>query len=258
MVRKRKRIVRKKVATKKRASTRNALNSVSTGGAKKVYHIARNPMPTQYVCQFNYTNTGYIPAVGTSGDWFAIQMNDVVFPMVINNTLGTSGFPNQSKVFATSEPTSLSSLLTQNMYKNFRVISSVVEFRMIPTNAADSVAACIVPWNAVTTIPTFNYDWAEQQPFAKTKIFTNANSLGSVKNAVAVSTLVGVPESAIEYDLSGQYNGSFTTPPSKSCLWYIFYKMWTNTNNVGRVGLEVKIKYNVVLWNFATLGGAET
>lgn len=227
-------------------------NGVFSASEKGIVFISKNrlPMPQKMVTKFTVSNNGYWTSGNLNNGYGIVKLNDPLAPLAsLNSALG---FANPRKTLTVLNPTLWSTLVSAELYTNGNVISSAIKFRILPTDPKDVVHLCIVPNPPNTTFSFADYYQVTQFPWSKYGVFNSADDKTWVTNAIRCSDLYGKPKDITSYDVSGQYNFTYTTNPAQLCYWYLLYEVpayGQAANFVNNIAWEVEVEYVVELYN---------
>lgn len=209
------------------------------------------PFPSTYLTKMVSTVAGYTTSGVGSGTyhWF-IKMNSIYQPFAL-----ASGLLNVTLLPAfstTSQPTGFNTLFpnASNLYTRFRVVGSKCDVQITPQSIQDSVEATLTP--STNSADPGNLMIAYGQRLTKsaefngyretlvTNLVTGVKSKArSLSSYCTMHQLYGVAKKAIDYDLSGQFTGTYTGDPPVTATWVI--NVNTGDNTVLNSPLEVKI-----------------
>lgn len=195
----------------------------------------------------SYENTSTM-AGAHGNDYFLVALNGCVHPM--DTPHSATGFPGPSVAVNQLEPTGLGFLLNTQMFRSFVVRWAAIQFRMAVISPLDTVYAAILP-NTAGTTPSVSYVDAAHMPNVTTKLFTSSNSTQWLSNSGSIATLSGIDQKAIDYDLSYNYSGTYSTAPAELMMWTIAYK-WSNGSNTDPLIMEVKGQYIIEFFDQQT------
>lgn len=224
-----------------------------------IYHTT---FYTEY--QGNNNLAGNVPA---SSGYFDVKMNSIYLPYYVG-TVGIDANSNFSNPLsgsspATLAPTGSSQLCNINMYNYFYVMKSTITVYNQNEGiwAVDNVAGetqgiansaqmlvSIVPY-AITSggAPPTDYFSSLKQPHAVSTNFKAIGGAQKLSHSITPAAVIGVPEKAFEYDISGSYSGGFVSDPPEIYFWRIFWQLADLTSKSIYQGIRVVVSHETIL-----------
>lgn len=207
----------------------------------------QQPMPPRYRCKFSIgAQFNVDPAQNVASGSFRVDMNNIREPF---SPSGLDAVPYANfapGTAATLNPANYSALVNAQLYQKYRVYSSKMILKVIPSAQADTVMVTVVP--ALSTTGPTSTGTALAQPFCKSRLF-QSSQIGVISNYIAQHTLAGTTRRAIEDDLSNRYMGRYTNDTIEQFYWFV------NWNTVDAINLstplifEVKMEYYCELFS---------
>lgn len=204
------------------------------------------PMPERIRTKFTAALQGYV-AAGVGFQTYNVFLNRPTFPFSVGSAGGITAFPNPDNPIATLNPTYWSYLYTANSYQSYRVISSSLKVQLKTFSILDAIWCCVTPCGNYANLPA-SVQVAQAQPRCKWKLFDTYGT-NMIRNQVKYHELLGVSESAIIDDLSGNYTGRATAAPSTLAGWIINWETAGSAVTANQIGYDVEVSYYVELWN---------
>ena len=240
----------KKTVKTKRPFKRRTHRRAKRSNKELIIYKAPAQMPyaprfrTKFSCDvYGYWNASSIIMGGIQ---MYVKLNGLLTPYNGGN------WSNALPGITTLMPTGLTALLNSQLYQSFRVYGSRIEFEMLPNAAVDSVECTITPSESVgapATVAT-----AMSQPLTKSGFFSfSKNDVNSRKGSTLINSctqhrLLGVSKSAIENDLSGNYEGSNLANPIVPMFWIVNVATANGILNTLSIDYRCKMTYFVELW----------
>lgn len=209
-----------------------------------------DPYPQRYRTIFTAALYGYLP-VAAGPQVFYVKLNTCYFPFT------AGGWLNPSTPLATLAPTGYSTLNNASMYQKHRVLSSRIEINVPMQDASETIAVTITP-SFLNTSPN-TVQAAKSEQFTTSRSFnvsSQANNYG-LRNKISVARLLGVRESAIQDDLSGQFNSAYNASCSNPCYWVVNVRPYVGAT-VTDTPYEVLVQWEVECYGDSVAGQPET
>jgi hypothetical protein len=207
-----------------------------------------SPFPDRWRCNLRsevmaYTNSG----AGTANGTWVFDLNSVYKPWTV-----TTGLNSISYVFANGQPIGFTSLCNSNLYQNFRVLKACCAIILTPQSVADSVVCTITP--SESNSPGLIAATVSQR-YAKSTVFASGRPLPSkygLVNTLRTSQILGCAEKAYQYDLSGNFDGSYNSGPSRGLFWQVLYTTGDNQPLGSALECEFRLAWEVEFFNLTT------
>lgn len=212
-----------------------------TGATTEVvtYQMPRQmPFPPRYRTKFTSGFFGNVAAGTISGLYFA-YLNSAYLPFT------GGGWPNPSQALTTIVPAGYTALVNANLYRSVRVHGSRIEVEFLPQALTDTVISVVTP-SSINTGPA-SVNAAIDQPYSKQLFMSSSKMNGpsgsKISNYISVPKFLGVTNSAIQNDLSGNYNHAFGAAPGIPLYWVF---NWSTPDLVATaVALEYRVKITI-------------
>jgi len=139
------------------------------------------------------------------------------------------------------------------LYSSFRVYGSKIQVEFSPQTPIDTIECTITPSESVGS--PANVSVAMAQPLTKSAFFNvyrdegTGRSKNVLTNSCTQHKLLGVTKSAIENDLSGNYEGSALANPIKLQYWIINIATPSQVILTQPIEYRVSMTYHVELWS---------
>lgn len=174
---------------------------------------------------------------------------------------GSSAFPSFTflgpATEATLQPTGYSTLVSANLYQNYKVRKSSISLKWNGSNSGNNVTVTVVPaLNIASFSSIYNArtaPFAKQGSFSVSKPNTNCGADGWFHHSIEPLRLYGASRAEAKADLfidSGAYN----LDPSVTQWWFIWFQ--SNDLDVSSTTaslLQVRVRYEVELMTLTQL-----
>lgn len=172
---------------------------------------------------------------------------------ILGNTLFTpwdnaeSGFfsgitPN----YATLDPVGINALLNGNLYQSYRVFASSINIRVANQDVNHQLEIAVIPSTVNVSGVTMNT--LVPQPGCKLMTCTNSKT-NILKHYCTSHKVFGITARAIKDDVSGQMDGSLSSGPSATWLWWVFAQTTDQQNSAANLILDISVTYYFECWN---------
>lgn len=207
----------------------------------------QQPMPPRYRCKFSIgAQFNVDPAASVASGAFVVDMNNIRLPFATSG-LDAAPYANFApSTAATLNPANYSALVNAELYQKYRVYSSKMILKVIPSAQSDTVMVTVVP--ALSTLGPSSTGTALAQPFCKSRLF-QASQIGVISNYIAQHTLAGTTRRAIEDDLSNRYMGRYTNDTIEIFNWFVNWNTVDGVNLTTPLIFEVKMEYYCELFS---------
>jgi len=185
---------------------------------KDISHVS--PFPPRYRTSVTTALRGYINSGTGAVTWYC-KMNSAHLPFV------GGGWPNALPVVTTLKPTGFPQVCNATFYTLFRVLKSKIRIQVSPGDAADSVQVTVTPSGSSSEPASAAIAMGQRRTKWKQVQIGTPMSSQTVTNEVSQADFLGVPDSAIENDLSGDFIGSYNSDPAVTMFWVV---NWTPDN----------------------------
>lgn len=191
-------------------------------------------------------NQGYQPTgSGTAIAQWVASLNSLFEP------LADSGLPNPVGVVETQNPIGFNVLCNPTAYTNYRVLKATLKFEMIPQVQSDAVIMTITPSQLDGQPATTFLAQAQPKTVCTTWRSGTINSGlkdGALHCVVDLAKFVGVSAAAIRNDLSGQYSGTYATPPGYQYQFVINWNTLDQSDLSAPIGWRLTLVYECEFW----------
>lgn len=207
-----------------------------------------SPFPDRWRCILKTEVMAYTASgAGTNTGTWVIDLNSVYKPWVV-----TTGLTPISYVFANGQPVGFTSLCNSNLYQNFRVLKACCAVILTPQSVTDSVNCVICP--SEVNSPGIMAGTLAQR-YTKSCVFSTGRPLQSkygLVNTLRCSTVLGCPEKAYQYDLSGNFDGAYNSGPARGLYWQVLYTTGDNAVLGSALECEFRLAWEVEFFNLTT------
>lgn len=256
-----KKFVKRKFATKKKTTRRKSKATGNNVTATTVTFMSKpinqlGPLPQKYRTRFFCTAKGDITtAIGATSFQLNTRLNCLVLPFSISNL----AWPGLSPASGSLDPTGFSTLINLNAYTRVRVIKSYISIMFDSLATTDVVLCTITPTpQTAATFPTLpNNPLTTSQAIGMTNTRSKQWTPFSqptqksvwLNHSCTQAACIGVPQKAIDYDLSGQYTHFYNQAPATPLYWNINIQNMALANFTGSLPYMVKLMWDVELYN---------
>lgn len=209
----------------------------------------RDPFPPRYRTVVSTGLTGSIAAAASAVRVFC-RLNCPLTPFT------GGGWQNPAATLTTLNPTGYSTIANANFYQRNRVLSSRITLVLAIPDASESLAVSITPSFLTTTPSTYQAAISEQYTVRRVYNVSALSNGGRLSNKISVCTLLGVPESAIKNDLSGNYVGTYNTVCAIPCFWVVNIQPLQGTT-ASETSYEVLLEQDVEFYGDSVAGQPE-
>jgi hypothetical protein len=191
-------------------------------------------------------NQGYQPSgSGSASAQWTASLNSLYLPLV------DSGLPNPIGNVSVQNPIGFNVLCNPAAYTNYRVTAATLSFELVPQVQSDAIIMTTTP-SQLDGQPASTF-LAQAQPMTQVTTFKSGTlnprlRNGALVNRVDVAFFAGVPRKSVEMDLSGQYTGTYTTPPGFQYQFVINYNTLDQSDLAAPVGWRLNMMYEVEFW----------
>lgn len=219
----------------------------------------QRPFPTIFQTKFKTCLQGFIKSgIGLANATINLKLNSVYLPTYEGVSTGLANstyYGSVSPAPSTLAPGGFSSLCNANLYTKFRVIGCKILMRFVNQSLSDNgFIVTITP--TLTTTPASSGVCLEQ-PWVK-KILCSEGKQNIISNYCTQHQILGVNKRAIEYDLTGSYEGTYATNPSVGMFWNVAFAGLDGASTTGVIPFELELTHYCKLWTINQAGITET
>jgi len=205
------------------------------------------PFPPRFRTTFTIALTGSITAAdAVSSGFYFVSLNGPYLP------LAGGQWPHPlGATLAANQPTGFAQLCNATTYTYGRCYGSSIEVEFLPQALTDTIECCVTPSFSNGT-PT-NTAQAMQAPYTKNMFMSSSKMNGrngsAIKHRMSVHKLLGVTQSAVRNDLSGQLNFASTGDPTRQLFWVVNWAASDANNIVAACEYRLRVRYDCELFN---------
>lgn len=238
---------------------RKRVTGKSTRGMVLYKSFQQRPFPTVFQTKFKTCVQGFIKSgIGLANATLNLKMNSPFLPMYEGVSTGlTNGtyYGSVSPAPSTLYPGGYSSLANANLYTKYRVIGCKILMRFVNQSLSDNGFIVTITPTLVTSPSSSGV--ALEQPWTK-KILCSQGKQNVISNYVTQHQIIGCKKRALEFDLSGQYEGAYNADPTKAIDWVVCFAGLDGASTVGVIPFELELTHYTKLWTANQAGLLET
>lgn len=226
---------RRKALPKRRFKKRTSVTGNSEIVKYRPNSFIHMPLPPRFRTKVIASGFFYTSSGGGSGDYnLTFDLNTCNSCFNFTNT----GITWNTITVANYEPAGFSQLCNSTLYRQYRVLGSSITCDITPQSVVDTVSCSLLP-SSDLNVPA-NLAVALAQPYSKSHNMAANRAPATLRNYITQHKFLGVSRSAIQNDLSGNYNGSYSSGPVVPLYWKLL--METGDNQTLSAAVEVRIK----------------
>jgi len=253
---KRRSFSRKKKFTRAKTTQGSATSANSTVSTVdfKLSKFSKQIVPDRFFTWITIENQGATGSgAGTNVGTFGFSINDIVFPLNKNGSVGAN-LPNPFQAVNSWNEQGLKNLLyntatNTGLYNNFRVWTSIANVTFTLANAADGALNAVLLPLSQAAVAYGTPEAMEAAPNSIVKTCAQGSSGGSCTLTCVASqpALAGVPKTLFPSFASAL--GAFSAGPGLPMYWQVGWRTHANAVLTNSVGIKVLVQYKVEFCN---------